>query len=64
MNKMELEKATSEIKGVASMLLMMSEVPKGDYKWEEWLFYDLFLKLEDCVERLETLYEPKEEEKE
>lgn len=64
MNKVELEKATSEIKGVASMLLMMSEVPKGDYKWEEWLYYDLFLKLEECIERLEALYEQREEEEE
>lgn len=61
---MELEKTTNEIKGVAGKLLMMSEVLKGDYQWEEWAFYDLFLKLEECIEKLEALYETKEEEEE
>lgn len=62
MNKMELEKTTNEIKGVASLLLMMSEVPDGDYKWHEWAFYDLFWKLEECAEKLEAIAEGQLEE--
>ena len=32
MNRIELEKTTNEIKGVAGMLLMMSEIPEGTYQ--------------------------------
>lgn len=62
MNKIELEKTTNEIKGVAGMLLMMSEIPEGVYKWGEWVYYNLFLQLEACIEKLETIVDGKFEE--
>lgn len=64
MNKIELEKTTNEIKGVAGMLLMMSEVPEGIYKWGEWAHYNLFLRLEVCIEKLEAIVDKKFEDEE
>lgn len=55
MNKIELEKTTNEIKGVAGMLLMMSEIPEGTYQWGEWVHYNLFRQLEKCIVKLEAI---------
>lgn len=60
MNRIELEKTTNEIKGVAGMLLMMSEIPEGTYQWGEWVHYNLFKQLEDCIKKLETIADVKE----
>ncbi len=57
MNKIELEKTTNEIKGVAGMLLMMSEIPEGTYQWGEWVHYNLFKQLEACIGKLEAIVE-------
>ena len=59
MNKIELEKTTNEIKGVAGVLLMMSEIPEGTYQWSEWAHYNLFLRLEVCIEKLEAIVDRK-----
>ncbi len=37
MSKIELEKTTNELRGVAGMLLMMSELPDGDFKVHSWV---------------------------
>ena len=60
-NKIELEKTTNEIKGVAGMLLMMSEIPEGTYQWGEWVHYNLFRQLEECIEKLKAIVEGEEE---
>lgn len=57
MNKIELEKITNEIKGVAGMLLMMSEIPEGTYQWGEWVHYNLFKQLEESIGKLEAIVE-------
>lgn len=64
MNKIELEKVSNEIKGVAAMLLMMSEIPEGTYQWSEWVHYNLFKQLEECIEKLETIADEKLEDEE
>ncbi len=61
MNRIELEKTTNEIKGVAGMLLMMSEIPEGEYKWSEWVHYNLYRQLEACIEKLEEMVGEKKE---
>lgn len=60
MNRIELEKTTNEIKGVAGMLLMMSEIPEGTYQWGEWVHNNLFRQLEECIEKLEAIADEKE----
>ena len=55
MNKIELEKTSNELKGVAGTLLMMSEIPEGTYRWSEWVHYNLYRKLQECIERLDML---------
>lgn len=55
MNRIDLEKTTNELKGVAGMLLMMSEIPEGTYQWGEWVHYNLFRQLEDCISKLEAI---------
>lgn len=64
MNKIELEKTTNEIKGVAGMLLMMCELPEGEFQWSEWVYYNLFNKLEACIEKLEAILDEKTKDEE
>ncbi len=49
----------TEIKGVAGMLLMMSEIPEGTYQWGEWVHYNLFRQLEECIVKLEAIADRK-----
>lgn len=58
----ELEKTTNELKGVAGMLLMLSELPKGEFKWNEWVFYNMYRQLEESIFKLEAIAEDKNEE--
>ena len=57
MNKIEMEKTLNELRGVASVLLMMSEMPKGDFQWQEWAFHNTFTKLEERIVRIEEIAE-------
>ena len=59
MNRIELEKTTNVLKGVAAMLLMMTEIPEGTYQWSEWVHHNLFRQLEDCIKKLETIADGK-----
>lgn len=51
----ELEKVNCSLKGVASILLMMSEVPSGSMVWSEWALDLLYEELKECINMLETV---------
>jgi len=53
----ELEKVNYSLKGVASILLMMSEVPYGSMIWSEWALDLLYRELKECINMLELLQE-------
>lgn len=55
MNNEELETISNSLKGVSSILLMMSEAPDGSMIWHEWSLDLLYREVNSCVERLGKL---------
>lgn len=51
----ELEEIGNRLKGVASVLSMMSECPKGDITWSEWALQLLHNELAGCIGELEEI---------
>lgn len=53
--QIELEKIIHSLKGVASILSIMSEIPKGNLLWQEWAFQLLLDILSRCIKSLEEM---------
>lgn len=51
----EIEKITNSLKGIASILFALSEVPKGTIIWNEWAMYLLNKELSEDIEKLEKI---------
>lgn len=51
----ELEKIANSLKGVASVLSTMSEVPEGCMIWNEWAMHLLYKELSENIEKLEEI---------
>lgn len=51
----QLEKITNSLKGVASVLSTMSEVPDGSMIWNEWALHLLYKELAENIEKLEAI---------
>lgn len=51
----ELEKVTNSLKGVASVLSTMSEVPDGSMIWNEWALHLLYKEVAENIEKLEEM---------
>ncbi len=60
----ELEKITNSLKGVASVLSTMSEIPDGSMIWNEWALYLLFKELSEIIYKLEDILQEKDSVKE
>ena len=52
---MQLEIIANSLKGVASILSMMSEVPEGTFVWNEWAMELLYKELSLNIEKLEEI---------
>lgn len=51
----EIEKIANSLKGVASVLSTMSEVPEGSMIWNEWALHLLYKELDENVKKLEEI---------
>ncbi len=51
----EIEKVANSLKGVASVLSTMSEVPEGSMIWNEWALHLLYKELEGNIKKLEEM---------
>ena len=51
----EIEKVANSLKGVASVLSTMSEVPEGSMIWNEWALHLLYKELEESIKKLEEI---------
>lgn len=51
----EIEKIANSLKGVASILSTMSEVPEGSMIWNEWALYLLYKELDENIRKLEEI---------
>lgn len=51
----EIEKIINSLKGVASVLSTMSEVPNGSMIWNEWALHLLYKELDENIKKLETI---------
>ena len=51
----EIEKVANSLKGVASILSTMSEVPDGSMIWNEWALHLLYKELDENIRRLEEI---------
>jgi len=51
----EIEKITNSLKGVASVLSTMSEVPNGSMIWNVWALHLLYRELALDIEKLEKI---------
>ena len=51
----EIEKVANSLKGVASVLSTMSEVPDGSMIWNEWALHLLYKELDENIRRLEEI---------
>lgn len=51
----EIEKIANSLKGVASVLSTMSEVPKGSMIWNEWALHLLYKELDEDIKELEKI---------
>ena len=51
----EIEKVVNLLKGVASVLSTMSEVPKGSMMWNEWALHLLYKELDENIRKLEEM---------
>ena len=58
----EIEKVTNSLKGVASVLSTMSEVPEGSMIWNEWALHMLYKELEENIKKLEEIANGNDEE--
>lgn len=48
-------KIANSLKGIASILATMSEVPKGSMIWSEWAMHLLYKELSEDIEKLEEI---------
>lgn len=53
--KIELEKIVNSLKGVASVLSTMSEIPEGSMIWNEWALHLLYKELNEDINKLEAV---------
>lgn len=51
----EIEKIANSLKGVASVLSTMSEVPEGSMIWNEWALHLLYKELDENIKKLEEM---------
>ena len=51
----EMEKIANSLKGIASILSAMGEVPKGSMIWSEWAMHLLYKELSEDIEKLEEI---------
>lgn len=51
----EIEKIANSLKGIASVLSTMSEVPKGSMIWNEWALLLLYKELDENIKKLEAI---------
>ncbi|MBE5879064.1 MAG: hypothetical protein E7288_03695 [Lachnospiraceae bacterium] len=51
----EIEKIANSLKGVASVLSTMSEVPEGSMIWNEWALHLLYKELDENIKKLEEI---------
>ncbi len=51
----EIEKIANSLKGVASVLSTMSEVPEGSMIWNEWALHLLYKELDENIKKLEKI---------
>ena len=51
----EIEKVANSLKGVASVLSTMREVPEGSMIWNEWALHLLYKELEENIKKLEEI---------
>jgi len=51
----EIEKIANSLKGVASVLSTMSEVPEGGMIWNEWALHLLYKELDENIKKLEKI---------
>lgn len=58
----EVEKITNSLKGVASVLSTMSEVPEGSMIWNEWALHLLYKELDENIRKLEEIANCKDDE--
>lgn len=58
----EIEKIANSIKGVASVLSTMSEVPEGSMIWNEWALHLLYKELDENIRKLEDIASEGDEE--
>ena len=58
----EIEKVVNSLKGVASVLSTMSEVPEGSMIWNEWALHMLYKELEENIKKLEEIANGNDEE--
>lgn len=52
---MQLEIIANSLKGVASIISAMSEVPEGTFVWNEWAMDLLYKELSTNIEKLEKI---------
>lgn len=57
----EIEKIANSLKGVASVLSTMSEVPEGSIIWNEWALYLLYKELDEDIRKLEEIVNCKDD---
>ena len=58
----EIEKIANSLKGVASVLSTMGEVPEGSMIWNEWALYLLYKELDEDIKKLEEISNCKDDE--
>lgn len=51
----KLEKIANSLKGIASILSTMSEVPRGSITWNEWALHLLYEELDEDIRTLEAI---------
>lgn len=51
----KLETISNSLKGVCSILLMMSEAPDGSMIWPEWSMDILYKEVSGCIEKLDMI---------
>ena len=57
----EIEKIANSLKGVASVLSTMGEVPEGSIIWNEWALYLLYKELDEDIRKLEEIVNCKDD---
>lgn len=59
----EIEKIINSLKGVASVLSTMSEVPDGSMIWNEWALHLLYKELDENIKKLEMIASSEDDKK-